>query len=152
MVEVIPVAEARAGLSAMLSTFRHDEAAEPVVIGAHRRPEAVLLPFEGYRRLAERGHGVTLEQLRRLAPLISRLADASHLTDVRVYGSVARGEQTVSSDVDLLATPVLPATLFDVAQFELDMEMLLGVPVSVVPATALDTKRDASVIREAIAL
>ena len=59
---VIPVAQARAGLSAMLSAFRHDEAAEPVVIGAHRRPEAVLMTFERYRRLADRGHGVTLDQ------------------------------------------------------------------------------------------
>ena len=112
----------------------------------------MLLTFERYRRLADRGHAVTLDQLRALAPLIRRLADASHLTDVRVYGSVARGEQTTSSDVDLLATPGPPATLFDVAQFELDMEMLLGVSVSVVPTTALDTKRDASVIRDAIAL
>lgn len=45
--------EARAQLPALLERFRQAGAdAEPVVIGARRRPEAVVLSYERYLRLA----------------------------------------------------------------------------------------------------
>ncbi len=51
--EVLPTREARAQLSAMLERFRKDGAqAEPIVIGARRRPEAVVLSYERYLQLA----------------------------------------------------------------------------------------------------
>jgi PHD/YefM family antitoxin component YafN of YafNO toxin-antitoxin module len=51
--EVLPTREARAQLSAMLERFRQDGAeAEPIVIGARRRPEAVVLSYERYVQLA----------------------------------------------------------------------------------------------------
>lgn len=51
--DVLATREARAALPAMLERFRQDGAdAEPVVIGAHRRPEAVVLSYERYLRLA----------------------------------------------------------------------------------------------------
>jgi len=51
--EVLATREARAALPAMLARFRDDGvAAEPVVIGAHRRPEAVVLSYERYLQLA----------------------------------------------------------------------------------------------------
>lgn len=51
--DVLATREARAALPAMLERFRRDGAdAEPVVIGAHRRPEAVVLSYERYLRLA----------------------------------------------------------------------------------------------------
>jgi len=44
--------EARAQLSTMLERFRKDGVdAEPVVIGARRRPEAVVLSYERYLEL-----------------------------------------------------------------------------------------------------
>lgn len=151
--DVIPVAEARSGLSRLLGGFRRDESAEPVVIGSHRKPEAVLVPFERYQRLSSAtSDSVGLDRLRSLKPVIERLAEASKLSDVRVFGSVARGEQRPDSDVDLLVAPSVEATLFDVARFELDMESLLGVPVSAVPITALDAARDQRLLRDAVAL
>ncbi|WP_186324399.1 nucleotidyltransferase family protein [Microbacterium paludicola] len=84
--------------------------------------------------------------------MIERLAQAAHLEGVQVYGSVARGEQTADSDLDLLVTPMEGATLFDVAQFEMDMEVLLGVPVSAVSLASLDEKRDAGILNEAVPL
>lgn len=152
MVEVMPVAQARAGLSRLLREFRADpEGAPSVVIGSHRKPEAVLVPHAAYERLA-RSVGVNLTALRELAPIIEKLARASKVSDVRVYGSVARGDQTDDSDVDLLVTPDEDATLFDIAQFELDLEILLRVPVSVTPVSALDSERDMSVVRSSVAL
>ena len=51
--EVLATREARAQLPALLERFREDGAdAEPVVIGARRRPEAVVLSYERYLRLA----------------------------------------------------------------------------------------------------
>jgi antitoxin StbD len=50
--EVLPTREARAKLPAMLARFRAGgEKAEPVVIGAHRRPEAVVLSYQRYLTL-----------------------------------------------------------------------------------------------------
>jgi PHD/YefM family antitoxin component YafN of YafNO toxin-antitoxin module len=51
--EVLPTREARAQLSTMLERFRKSgAAAEPVVIGARRRPEAVVMSYERYLQLA----------------------------------------------------------------------------------------------------
>jgi len=51
--DVLATREARAALPTMLERFRRDGAdAEPVVIGARRRPEAVVLSYERYLRLA----------------------------------------------------------------------------------------------------
>ncbi|MGI8411707.1 MAG: hypothetical protein ACR2LV_03170 [Solirubrobacteraceae bacterium] len=50
--EVLATREARAQLPALLERFRQAGAdAEPVVIGARRRPEAVVLSYERYLRL-----------------------------------------------------------------------------------------------------
>jgi len=51
--EVLATREARQQLPAMLERFRQAGAeAEPVVIGARRRPEAVVLSYERYLKLA----------------------------------------------------------------------------------------------------
>lgn len=47
--EVLPTRQARAKLPSLLAGFRARGAdADPVVIGAHRRPEAVVLSYERY--------------------------------------------------------------------------------------------------------
>jgi PHD/YefM family antitoxin component YafN of YafNO toxin-antitoxin module len=51
--EVLATREVRAKLPALLEQFRRaGAAAEPVVIGARRRPEAVVLSYERYLQLA----------------------------------------------------------------------------------------------------
>ena len=51
--EVLATREVRALLPTLLARFRRDGvAAEPVVIGARRRPEAVVLSYERYLQLA----------------------------------------------------------------------------------------------------
>jgi antitoxin StbD len=51
--EVLATREARAQLPAMLEHFREAGVdAEPIVIGARRRPEAVVLSYERYLQLA----------------------------------------------------------------------------------------------------
>lgn len=153
---VVPVAEARAGLSAVLRDFRaRGTAAHPVVIGSHRRPEAVLLPYETFASLSAPDASApsrALDLLRRRKSLIERLARANRIRSVRVFGSVARGDETEESDIDLLVDPEPDASLFDLAQFELDLEALLERPVDVVSRRSLDENRDRAVLNDAVEL
>lgn len=151
MVDVLPVAEARSELSQILRTFRDDPSAAPVYIGAHRRASGVLLPVGQYT-IEYAGSGVSLARLRELRSVIAKLADAAGLRNVRVYGSVARGEARPGSDVDLLVEPTELATLFSVADFEMELEAILGVPVSVTSLAALDSSVDSQIIRESVLL
>src|ERR1700716_1127468 len=51
---VRPVSEAREQLSQALARFRREgAAAEPVIFGSHRKPEAVVVPFEVYAEIVE---------------------------------------------------------------------------------------------------
>ncbi len=49
---VMPSGELREKLPAVLKRFRADQAsATPVIFGSHRKPEAVVIPFELYAQL-----------------------------------------------------------------------------------------------------
>lgn len=62
----------------------------------------------------------------------------AHRTDnPRVFGSVARGDDTDTSDLDLLVDTTEATSLFDLAAIELELERLLGIPVHVTPSDAL---------------
>jgi hypothetical protein len=51
VIHVHPLSEVRARLSRILARFRREgAAAEPVAFGTHRKPEAILLPYEAYER------------------------------------------------------------------------------------------------------
>lgn len=46
--EALGVHEFRAAVSDLLERFREDPHAAPIVVGAYRRPEAVLVPLDRY--------------------------------------------------------------------------------------------------------
>lgn len=79
------------------------------------------------------------------------IARSHKVTNVRVFGSVARGEDTPDSDIDLFVDLEPGATLFDLAELRLDMVELLGVEVDVVPSGASGHTMD-SIISEAVPL
>lgn len=58
-------------------------------------------------------------------------------TNVRVFGSVARGDARPDSDVDLLVDLEKPWSLFDHINFKHEVEDLLGCKVDIVVASAL---------------
>jgi hypothetical protein len=61
-----------------------------------------------------------------------RLAAASNgARDVRLFGSVARGEDGAGSDVDFLVTLDPGRTMLDLARLELRLEAILGRRVDV---------------------
>ncbi len=68
---------------------------------------------------------------------ILRLAARYGATDVRVFGSVARGEARPDSDVDFLVRMEPGRSIFDLAALVAELEALLGRPVDVVPDDAI---------------
>ena len=68
---------------------------------------------------------------------ILRLAAQYGARNVRLFGSVARGEATVNSDVDLLAEMEPGRSLLDHIALWQDLEALLGCRVHVVTDKAL---------------
>jgi uncharacterized protein len=69
--------------------------------------------------------------------------------DVRVFGSVARGEERPDSDIDFLVTLEPGRTLMDLARLETRLEALLGRPVDVATVTGLREPVRSSALREA---
>lgn len=72
-------------------------------------------------------------------------------TNVRVFGSIARGEDGIDSDVDLLATFRPGTSLYDLAELTEELETLLGTAVDIVADGGLQ-ERHANITREALAL
>ncbi len=98
---------------------------------------------ETMRRLLKATRPLPSVVLDRCRDEVKRLAARHHLLHVRVFGSVARGTDTLSSDIDLLVTPDEEASLLDMAGFQLDVEQLTGYEVDVVSDVPLT---DASAI------
>jgi predicted nucleotidyltransferase len=68
---------------------------------------------------------------------IRRVVDAHQARNPRVFGSVARGEDTEQSDLDILVDTTGFTSLFDIAAIELELKRLMGVPVHVTTSGAL---------------
>jgi len=70
--------------------------------------------------------------------------------NVRVFGSVARGEADERSDMDFLVELEPGRTLFDLGGLQYDLEQLLGCRVDVVTEHGLKPRIRERVLREAI--
>lgn len=79
----------------------------------------------------------TLVALRRRRTEILEVARRRKAANVRVFGSVARGEAGPESDVDCLVTMAPDATLIDLIGLEQDLTALLGREVDVVTDDAI---------------
>ncbi len=72
--------------------------------------------------------------------------------NVRVFGSVARGEARPDSDVDILVDMEPGRSLFDLGGLLYDLQTLLGVDVAVVTEKGLRQRIREQVLREAVPL
>jgi predicted nucleotidyltransferase len=75
---------------------------------------------------------LTLDDLRARRDEILELAARYGASNVRVFGSVARGEATPESDVDLLVEMPEGTSMFDLVGLWLDFKDLLGCDVSLI--------------------
>jgi predicted nucleotidyltransferase len=95
---------------------------------------------------------VTLRTLADKRLQILGLAERYRTADVRVFGSVARGDNTETSDVDILIKLRSGCSLFDLGGLLEDLQDLLGCTVDLVPEDSLKPKLRERVLKEAIPL
>jgi predicted nucleotidyltransferase len=72
--------------------------------------------------------------------------------NVRIFGSMARGEATESSDVDFLVDLEPDRSLFDLSALLLDFEELLGRKVDVVTEDSIYWLLRRRILKEAVPL
>lgn len=74
------------------------------------------------------------------------------VSNVRVFGSVARGDDRPDSDVDLLVDFPPRTSLFTILRMQEELEEILGANVDLVPDSGLQARIRARVERDLIAL
>jgi predicted nucleotidyltransferase len=73
-------------------------------------------------------------------------------SDVRVFGSVARGDYTADSDIDFLVEFEPGRSLFDLSGLICDLQKLLGVKVDVGTYKMLKPRSRERILKEAVSL
>ena len=113
-------------------------------IGRSQPEVSRLLRFHGTTPLARR--------LRAARPEILRLVHDAGGEQVRVFGSVARGDDVEGSDVDLLFVMRRPLSLMELGRLEDEVSAAVGVPVDLVPASSLRPALRDRALAEAVPL
>ena len=91
-------------------------------------------------------------RLRQRRRQVLATAEKHGASNVRVFGSVARGEDTPESDIDILVDLSPRSSLVTLGRLERELSDVLGVPVDVVPAEGLRGSVRAEAEEEAIPL
>ena len=95
---------------------------------------------------------MALESVRRFRREILDLATRHGARNVRVFGSIARGDDRADSDVDFLVDVEPGRTLLDVIGFEQDLHDLLGRKVQVLTDGGLSPHLQQRIVAEAASL
>jgi uncharacterized protein len=90
-----------------------------------------------------------LQQQRRQ---ILEIAQGHGARNVRLFGSVARGETTETSDLDLLIEMESGRNLLDIIAIKQDLEELLGCKVNVVTEAVISPSLREQVLSESVQL
>lgn len=83
---------------------------------------------------------------------ILALAAKHGASDVRLFGSIARGEESEQSDIDLLVRFNSDRSLFDHGAMIADLQDLLQSKVDVLNETGLSERFRQAILNEAVAL
>ena len=94
----------------------------------------------------------TLETLRTRKQEIERLASLHGVHNIRVFGSVAREEDTAESDIDLLIDMEESSSLLDLVGFQQELEVMLNRPADVLTENGINPYLRDSILGEAVAL
>lgn len=113
-------------------------------IGRSQPEVSRLLRFHGASPLARR--------LRRNASRVRQIVAEAGGCRVRVFGSVATGQDRPDSDVDLLFTMGAALSLMDLGRLEQQLGAAIGAQVDLVPDTAIRPELRDRVLAEAVAL
>jgi predicted nucleotidyltransferase len=83
---------------------------------------------------------------------ILTIAQRHGASNVRVFGSVARGEADAGSDIDLLVDLDPGRSLFDLGALLVELNESIGTKIDVVTESGIRERLRDHVIREAVAL
>ena len=83
---------------------------------------------------------------------ILRLATKRGIRNVRIFGSVARGESDSQSDIDFLVDLDPGRSLLDLGGLQRDLQKLLGTKVDVVSSRGMRERVRQRVLRDAVPL
>ncbi|MBD3618699.1 MAG: nucleotidyltransferase family protein [Chromatiales bacterium] len=92
---------------------------------------------------------IALQQHREM---IRQIVERHHARNARVFGSVLHGQDTDSSDLDILVDTTEETSLFDIGAIRMELTELLGVEVEVLTPGALPDRWKAAVLKEARAV
>lgn len=119
--------------------------------GGSDRPKNKQEMYNNFKR-----KHMNFDQIRQFAPQLIKIARKHGITKIYVFGSIARGNSTPRSDVDFLVEMQEGQSLFGAAGFGYEAELLLGIPVDVVPISTLSQVKDNEFVfniqNEAVAL
>jgi len=113
-------------------------------IGRSQPEVSRLLHFHGTSPLGRR--------LRKRAAEVRRLVAEAGGSNVRVFGSVATGDDRDGSDIDLLFSMGRPLSLMQLGTLEQSISRLVECPVDLVPDSVLRPELRDRVLAEAVAL
>jgi predicted nucleotidyltransferase len=95
---------------------------------------------------------ITRETLRQKRNAILEIAGRYGAHDIRIFGSVARGDAHETSDVDLIVRFDPERSLLDHGGLVMDLQDLLAVKVDVIDDEGMRERFRAHVMREAVPL
>ncbi len=96
--------------------------------------------------------GLVFQKLQKQKKTIITTASRYHATNVRLFGSVARGDENENSDIDLLVDFLPGATLLDQVGLVQELSQKLNRKVDVVSARSLNKYLRQKVLHEARSL
>jgi predicted nucleotidyltransferase len=93
----------------------------------------------------------TVTQLKeKLSLLMPALEEKYHVESLEIFGSYARGEQSQSSDLDLLITFSQPYSLWELLDVKEFLSKKLHLTVDLVPKDSIKAMLKEQIIQEAI--
>jgi uncharacterized protein len=92
------------------------------------------------------------EVLERNRDVIRRLVTHHKVTNPRVFGSVARGEDREDSDLDILVDTLPETTLFDLGGLQHDLEAVLAIRIDLATTGRLREPTRDKIMAEARAI
>ena len=114
------------------------------LIGRSQPEISRLLHFHGTTPLARR--------LRAARRQVIEMVEAAGGSNVRVFGSVATGQEHEGSDIDLLFRMDQPLGLMDLAGLEIELGTILHADVDLVPDTNIRPTMRERILAEAVPL
>ena len=92
------------------------------------------------------------QRLEALKPQVLEVARRYGASNLRIYGSIATGQEHPASDLDLLIDLPKGQSLLGLISLQQELEDLLGCPVDVTEAENLHTLIRSQILEQALAL